>query len=219
MIDQETVVVIGNGESRSFLDLKQYKDVVTLIGCNAIHRDINVDHLVCCDKRMVHEVLTRKKSHRINYIYTRDKYYQDYYKLQGNKRVNRLPDLPYQGTYKYDEPEHWGSGPYAVLLAATLNFKTVCLVGFDLYSKNYLVNNVYKNTVNYLNDNANAVDPAFWIVQLRKVFLHYPDTTFKIFNHPNWAAPTEWNLPNVEVLILNELASTINSMYNNKIED
>ena len=51
----QAAVVIGNGESRGSLDLANLKNTVTLIGCNAIHRDIVVDHLVCCDQRMVKE--------------------------------------------------------------------------------------------------------------------------------------------------------------------
>ena len=45
-------LVIGNGESRRGIDLEIYRTTHTLIGCNAIHRDLVVDHLICCDRRM-----------------------------------------------------------------------------------------------------------------------------------------------------------------------
>ena len=163
----EAVVVIGNGESRSSIDLANLKDTVTLIGCNAIHRDLAVDHLVCCDQRMVKEAVANKT---ISHIYTRPRYFRDFHKILQKDAVNNLPDLPYQGTLKADQPEHWGSGPYATLLAAHLKFKSVYIIGFDLHGKNHLVNNVYKNTNNYLPENKPAVDPAYWIYQGRKVF-------------------------------------------------
>ena len=67
---KDSAVVIGNGESRASLDLPNLKKIVTLIGCNAIHRDLRVDHLVCCDHRMVQEVVSRKKSSKIANVYT-----------------------------------------------------------------------------------------------------------------------------------------------------
>jgi hypothetical protein len=108
-------VVIGNGESRSSIDLVNLKNAVTLIGCNAIHRDLAVDHLVCCDQRMVKEAVANKT---ISHIYTRPRYFRDFHKILQKDAVNNLPNLPYQGILKADQPEHWGSGPYATLLAA-----------------------------------------------------------------------------------------------------
>ncbi len=210
----DAVVVIGNGESRSSLDLASLKDKVTLIGCNAIHRDIAVDHLVCCDQRMVKESVANKS---IPHIYTRVRYQSDFRKTIQKDSVNSLPPLPYQGTLKPDQPEHWGSGPYAMLLAAHLKFKTIYIVGFDLHGKNHLINNVYKNTNNYLPSTKPAVDPAYWIYQGRKIFQCYESVTFKIFNLPEWTLPSEWVLPNVRVYDLNkftlELANEVNTLY------
>jgi hypothetical protein len=210
-----SVIVIGNGESRISLDIRSYWDKINLIGCNAIHRDMKVNHLVCCDHRMVREAVNNKK---VSTIYTRPRYYKDFYKVLQKEKVKNLPDLPYEGSLKPDQPEHWGSGPYAVLLAANLNFKDILIVGFDLYGKNNLVNNVYKGSQNYLPENKSAVDPSYWIYQMRKVFLHYSDKTFTIFNYDNWQCPEDWRLPNVRVFELDkfytEVAKAINTVYN-----
>ena len=203
MLYENSVVVIGNGESRKSLDLNQLRGHVTLIGCNAIHRDLIVNHLVCCDHRMVQECLNRKKSRKIANVHTRERYFRDYTKLHDNDRVRLLPPLPYEGALKPDQPEHWGSGPYAVLLAAHLNFKTVLMTGFDLHGKNHLVNNVYKDTPNYLEATKSAVDPAYWVYQMRKIFQYHPNTKFKVFNHADWKLPTEWQLGNVEFFDIN----------------
>jgi hypothetical protein len=53
-------LVIGNGESRRHVDVSTYTQHI-LIGCNAIHRDLAVDHLVCCDQRMVKEAVATKQ--------------------------------------------------------------------------------------------------------------------------------------------------------------
>lgn len=196
----DTVVVIGNGESRSSINFKDFKGQVPLIGCNAIHRELIVDHLVCCDQRMVRETVSRKKSRKIPFIYTRERYYRDFNKLEQNKRVQLLPALPYQGPLKQDQAEHWGSGPYAVLLAAISGYKNICMFGFDLYGNDHLINNVYKGTQNYLAATADRVDPSYWVYQIRKVFQYYPDTKFKIYNKEFWKCPEEWMLPNTEVL-------------------
>lgn len=214
MHDANTVVVIGNGESRNRLGLAVLKDKVTLIGCNAIHRDLSVDHLVCCDQRMVNEAVSNRS---ISHIYTRPRYYNDFHRALQKHSVKHLPELPYKGQLKADQPEHWGSGSYATLLAAQLQFKTVYMIGFDLYGNNHLINNVYKNTANYVPAIKLAVDPAYWIYQGQKIFECYQNTVFKIFNTAEWLVPTEWNRPNVQVFDLNkfttELANEVNTMY------
>lgn len=222
MAYENSVIVIGNGESRSPINLKALLGTITLIGCNAIHRDLNVNHLVCCDNRMVYEATTRKKSHKIKNIYTRTRYYTEFIKLKKNTRVKLLPKLPYEGQLKADQPEHWGSGPYALLLAVDLGYTNVYVLGFDLFSKTTFVNNIYKNTKNYLEEHKPAVDPAYWIYQIRRIFLAYPNVNFKIFNDFDWQFPDDWKLPNVFFFDLNkfhiELAKEVNISYNNSTE-
>jgi hypothetical protein len=112
--------------------------------------------------------------------------------------VKQLPDLPYQGKERWDDPVHWGSGPYAVLIAAGLS-PTVKMIGFDLYSNDSLVNNCYKDTENYDPSAKRSVDPRYWIHQIGKVFECFPHAEFTIFQTPNWQLPKKWNLPNVYV--------------------
>ena len=50
------MLVIGNGESRLKTNLNKIEDIK--IGCNAICRDMPVDHLVCVDRRMVLEAIS-----------------------------------------------------------------------------------------------------------------------------------------------------------------
>jgi hypothetical protein len=207
----DRVLVIGNGESRADIDLHQFKNYIT-VGCNALHRDFIPNHLVCCDARMVREALENFNTDQ-SVIHVRDNWHHYFRKILKNKHINLVPALPYQGESRADKPVHWGSGPYAVLIAANLGFKEVTLLGFDLYGLHNQVNNIYKGTDNYLHDKASAVDPSYWIYQIGKIFEHYPNINFKILNKNNWQLPTEWQTCNVEKINL-DVALQINTVYN-----
>jgi hypothetical protein len=186
-------LVIGNGESRKNVDLSQFIDY-TLVGCNAIHRDMCVDHLICCDMRMVREAL-KNPNNKKTIIYTRKEW------LSFFPNVKELPDLPYTGSLRIDNPFHWNSGPYALLIAATMA-DNITLVGFDLWGNNNKVNNIYKNTSNYSSSTSNAVDPNYWIYQIKKIFEFFPNKNFTILNNPNWDFPKDWQKNNVSFLAL-----------------
>jgi len=187
------MLVIGNGESRSHIDLAQ-ADCVK-VGCNAVLRDYKVDHLICCDRRMVQEAVNANYNKHAK-IYTR-KDWIDYFRRYEN--VYTVPDLPYQGSQRWDDPFHWGSGPYAVLLAAQLSTGHCDLVGFDLYGNGKLVNNLYKNTENYAKSVSRNVDPRYWIVQIAKVFELFPQIQFTVYNHNDWICPDIWKKHNIKV--------------------
>lgn len=192
-----SAVVIGNGESRKSIDIESLKINNVLVGCNAIHRDIIVDYLVCCDRRMVEEAINNPMTERTE-IYVRDDWFKYYKKIQKRKNIKTVPELPYKGTQRPDRPEHWGSGGYAILVAATLGFDTITLIGFDLYSKDHKVNNVYKGTENYSSVDSQSVDYSYWIYQTAKLFHLFPNINFTVVNDSGWDMPKEWQQPNVQ---------------------
>ena len=198
--------MIGNGESRNAVDLALFsKDYIT-IGCNALHRDIEVDNLVCCDRRMVEEaVISKNTSNTV--IWVRPDWFNYFRKIRKDKRIHCVPNLPYEGSQKIDQPLHWGSGPYAVLTAAENGYETVMLLGFDLYGVNNKVNNIYKGSQNYSDPTSQAVDPAYWIYQISKVFSCYSTTEFIIWNYQDWQLPRSWRLSNVRFEILNQASA------------
>lgn len=185
---------IGNGESRAGLNIE--KLCGPTVGCNAIMRDFTVDHLVCVDKRMVQEAINRKVNEH-SLVYTREDW-KPYFK--DIKRIRVVPDLPYVGSERWDEPFQWGSGPYAVLIAAKYaKERYVNLFGFDLYSKTETINNIYKSTPNYDDENKRPVDPRYWIHQIGMVFECFPKIQFTIYQNKDWVLPKAWNYPNVVV--------------------
>ena len=194
-------VVLGNGESRRSVNLESYQSTHTLIGCNGIHRDIKVDHLVCCDRRMVAEAISNLDISD-TLIYVRDNWYHYFRKILKNKRIQHLPPIPIIGELKRDQPDHWGSGCYAILLAAHLGFKEITLVGFDLYPTHNKVNNLYKGTENYARVDAQAVDYSYWVYHTELIFKYHPQIQFTVINHADWAVPKEWQKNNVKFLAL-----------------
>ena len=182
------MLILGNGKSRKAINLnKVYQEKV---GCNAVYRDTYTDYLVCCDKRMVKQAL----SYGHPQIYTRQRWANDFNDLS----VNPLPDLPYIGTDRKDDDFHWGSGPYAVLLGCTLS-NNLKLIGFDLYSSDGYVNNMYAGTDGYKSKDSSAVDCSYWIYQIAKLFEIFYNTKFTIYNEKDWVMPKSWNLPNVSL--------------------
>ena len=200
-------LAIGNGESRRSLDLNSIKSDFITVGCNALHRDFIPTHLVCCDARMVREALENPLTNNCQ-IHVRENWHQYFRKILKNKHIKLLPALPYQGTLRPDNHIHWGSGPYAVLIAAMQEVDTVYLVGFDLYGRNNLVNNVYKGTDNYQGSQTAAVDHSYWVYQISKIFDCFPNKKFIIVNHSSWNLPLEWQKSNTSVVF------QLNTLYN-----
>ena len=104
---------------------------------------------MCCDKRIVKQALPLHKN-----IYTRSRWHQEF-------KVNAIPNLPYEGKDRKDDPFHWGTGPYALLLGATLS-KRIKMIGFDLYGIKGKVNNVYSGTEGY-NSKDSSADNSYWL--------------------------------------------------------
>ena len=64
------VSVIGNGESRRGFDITPLKNVTTMVGCNALFRDHNLEYVVACDRHMCQEAANTVGKNTT--IYTRE---------------------------------------------------------------------------------------------------------------------------------------------------
>lgn len=183
---ESEIWVIGNGASREGFPLRRLS--TWTIGCNAIHRDHKVNEIVAVDRRMVDEILSNEIYHDVP-IYTRPDWIP---LLKKDPRIVSVPELPYQGHNKFDKALHWNSGPYAVLLAALKNPKTINLLGFDLYGIGKTYNNYYADTPNYGKTGDRPVGHSFWVIQLAKLFELYPEINFVQWQKDNWAIPFQW---------------------------
>ena len=180
------VTIVGNGESRFGFDLTPLKQFSTVIGCNAQFRDYVFESFVCCDRHMCQEAVNTVGKNTA--IYTR-KDWSSQFAMWPN--VKSLPDLPYQGAKRQDEPFHWGTGPYAGVVALTFRPKVVFMIGFDLHPvEKDVVNNIYKETKGYAYIKR-PVDPSYWIYQFAKLF-ELGETRWIIVNKEGWTKPKEW---------------------------
>ncbi len=195
------MLVIGNGESRTELDIESFN--LPTVGCNAVFRDLKVDHLVCCDRRMVREAIDHVNTQQ-SCVYTRQDWYEDF-------DVMPVPDLPYNGELRQDDPWHWGTGQFALLVALQYAVtEHIHIIGFDLFGIEGYVNNVYKNTKSYDVSSKQQVDPSYWIYQNKKIFEHYPKQKFNYYVEENFPLPESWkNIPNLKIIPLTDLEKNI----------
>tara|TARA_B100001287_G_scaffold221356_1_gene190458 strand:- start:54 stop:656 length:603 start_codon:yes stop_codon:yes gene_type:complete len=200
------MLVIGNGESRKDVNIDDLP--IEKVGCNAIIRDFTVHHLICCDKKMVVEALDNKRISNQN-IYTRS----DWKNLFPG--VKNVPELWYESDQRIDQPWHWGSGDYAVLLASEISkSKQIHLLGFDLFGTEGKVNNLYKDTKNYVKADSHQVDPSYWIYHLAKIFEHFPDKEYIVYSNYGENTPESWKcLQNVRLDSLDNLKLNVENNH------
>ena len=201
---------IGNGESRKNFDVDTLKPYGTVYGANAIFRDTEVDHLVCCDRRMAMETVSAGYTGK---VYTR----KDWYSFFPYDNIKCLPDLPWTENDKWTQSFHMGSGLHAVNLALHNGADVVVSIGHDFWGTGAKHNNLYKGTDNYADVVAPAVDPSFWIKQFVKFSQLYADKQF-VFCQPDvnaWTKPTGWDpvtLPNIQYEELTTLVDTLKQL-------
>jgi hypothetical protein len=196
-----SLLLLGNGESRQGIDINlinMYK-----VGCNAIYRDFYVDELVCVDRRMVIEACENGYT---NTVYTRPNWAKHFKSKYPN--VTEVPKLPYEGTQRHDDPFHWGSGNFAQLVACNTHYKTIYVLGFDLYGSGegqHYHNNIYKGTDNYNSVEHRAVDPRYWVIHFSKLAEIFYNKKFVILAPNDWKRPKGWAFNNIEKISIDNV--------------
>ena len=184
------VSVIGNGESRRGFDITPLKGITTMVGCNAMFRDHNLDYVVTCDRHMCQEAVNTVGKNTT--VYTRENWYKQFAFWPNVKKV---PDLPYEGHKRQDDPFHWGTGQFAALVGMNFKPKAIFLIAMDLYGIGDKkgpegVNNIYKGSKGYTYIKR-PVDPRYWIYQFDKLF-EYSDCRWIVVNDDSWKMPDTW---------------------------
>ena len=149
-------LVIGNGESRNRIGLNLFRrDEWEIYGCNGLYRDFNPDHLIILDEGMREEFEynTRTAGRRImvgkadiggGYARAKSANLPErrssiYGKIEN---VHFLDDIP--------EYEPMMSAGCMAIQVAMRNHKEIDIIGFDLETKDGLINNVYKDSPQYM---------------------------------------------------------------------
>lgn len=152
--------IIGNGISRTAINLEWLRPHGKIYGCNALYRDFVPDVLVATDKPIAGAI-------------------QESYYAQKNRFYTRKP-IDGLGAKKVPH-EYYGfsSGPIATGLAAIDGHTEIYLIGFDMGpTANKQFNNVYADTEFYRTSTATPVYTGNWIKQLKKISSDFPKTRF-----------------------------------------
>jgi hypothetical protein len=186
--------VLGNGLSRSGIDLNLLKQQGQLYGCNALYREFTPDVLVATDTPIA-TAIQESGYPKTNRFYTR-------------KPIDGSGALTLPSTYT-----GYSSGPNALGLACVDGHRNIYLLGFDMGpSENNLFNNIYADTEFY---KTSAHPPTFaknWVKQVKKIMTDYKSVRFTRVQGPTTAPIIELDsIPNLTHLDLDTFTDRINN--------
>lgn len=140
--------VLGNGTSRSSINLTDLKIRGKVYGCNALYREFTPDYLVAVDTKMVLEIAETNIQTQLE-VWTNFNH--------SYKNINGL---------NYFKPSKgWSSGPTALWKASEDNYSEIYILGFDYKGIENLVNNIYAGTRNYKSKKDSATYYGNWLKQ------------------------------------------------------
>lgn len=186
--------VLGNGRSRSGIDIDQLFKLGGVYGCNALYRTHEVTALIATDKPIAEQIQQSGYSAR-NRFYTR----------------RPIPNL---GALTVPKPYFgFSSGPIAVAIAAQDHNNPVYLLGFDMGpSESGRFNNVYADTEFYKKTESLPTFTGNWIKQISTVIKDHKHTRFVRVHGVTTSDIAEFrDLPNLEKCELSDFIARINN--------
>jgi hypothetical protein len=160
---EKVAFIVGNGVSRSEIDLNLLVDRGEIFGCNALYRDFDKwDYLIAIDDNMITEVLQKQ--------------------FDASKTViippvgERFESAEFNPTFR----RRSNAGMNAMLEAIRRDYKLLYCLGFDfILDGEIAVDNIYKETENYGKETkSNHSDNAHRIKYLEWFAKRNPDVTF-----------------------------------------
>lgn len=161
MSKNDTAFVIGNGVSRSDIDISLISFKGTTYGCNALYREYAPDFLIAVDTKMILEI-SEAGYQNDHQVWT-----------NPNRAYSRINNLNF-----FNPSKGWSSGPTALYLASKHNYKRIYILGFDYKGVNGLVNNIYAGTKNYKGASSKATYYGNWLRQTATVIKQNPDIQY-----------------------------------------
>ena len=153
--------VLGNGNSRKGISLKELKNHGTVYACNAVYRIFTPHYLVAVNPEMIFEI-DRAKYQVYNKVWT-----------NYNKEYEDLWGFNY-----FKDPKGWSSGPTALWLASNIGHTTIYILGFDFKGLNGKINNIYAGTPNYLDTDSEEVYYGNWLKHTAEVIEEYSNIEY-----------------------------------------
>ena len=138
--------------------------------------------------------------------------------LYGHDKITQLKEIMndyYAGSWEGEErgPEDpgWSSGATAMYIGCKVEKPKTCyLIGMDMFSTTDFINNLYKQTHGYLNEDESAVTPQNWVTQMGRVMVRYKDIQFIKVNPKGNSKVSErmpqWDsIPNLKYMYIDEI--------------
>jgi len=176
--NKNTGFVLGNGTSRTSIDLNHLKSNGKVYACNAVYRTFDPDYLIAVDVKMILEINKAGYQHS-NMVWT-----------NANKSYQHIQNLNF-----FQPSKGWSSGPTALWLASQHGYGTIYMLGFDYRGLNdgKKLNNIYADTRNYKKSSDGATFFGNWMRQTRTVLKENPDINFVRVIQPDNYNPDELN--------------------------
>ena len=140
--------VLGNGTSRTLINLNQLKDKGTIYGCNALYREFQPDYLVAVDTKMILEINKSGYQHDNN-VWT-----------NRNRAFDKMNNFNF-----FQSSKGWSSGPTALHFASEHKNDEIYILGFDYIGIDNKLNNIYADTFNYKKSHEKATYHGNWLRQ------------------------------------------------------
>jgi hypothetical protein len=192
-----TAFVLGNGVSRSHIEVDTLLKLGTVYGCNALYRTHTPHVLVATDQQISQQIQESGYSAK-NKFYTR--------RPINELGAQRVPQ-PYFG---------FSSGPIAVGIAASDGHKIIYMLGFDMGpAANGLFNNVYAGTEFYKQTLDKPTFTGNWIKQIITVTKDFSDRQFvRVCGDTTAVIPELQSLVNMKSMPIAEFVALINTSKN-----
>ena len=180
--------VVGNGTSRSSINLQLLKDKGKVYGCNALYREFVPDYLVAVDVKMILEI-NKAGYQNNNIVWT-----------NPNKAYREFKNFNY-----FNPSKGWSSGPTALYLASEHDNNEIYILGFDYQGLGDKVNNIYSDTKNYKKSSDKATYFGNWLKQTMITCQKFPKKRYIRVLDENGYIPKEFkNIPNLTHININE---------------
>jgi hypothetical protein len=168
--------VIGNGTSRTPINVEDLANLGNTYGCNALYRTFNPDYLVAVDTKMILEI-NKTGYQKKHTVWT-----------NPNKAYQRM-----QGFNYFNPSKGWSSGPTALWLASQHGYDRIYILGFDYRGIKEKFNNVYADTPNYKKSQDGATFFGNWLRQTVSVVKEHKNIQYIRVIAPDNYCPEELN--------------------------
>lgn len=187
--------VIGNGTSRTPINLQDLRPFGKIYGCNALYRDFIPDYLVAVDTKMVLELNKAGIQHQVETWTNPNRAYND---MVG---------------FKFFQPSKgWSSGPTALWFASEMtDYDTIYILGFDYEGIGTQINNIYANTQNYKASTEKATYFGNWLKQTVITCQNFSQKRYiRVLGESFFTPPELTKLENVENIHVRDFKKSFN---------